>query len=297
MGGWNALITVITDSAADIPKEEAEKYGIRVLGIPLALDGKSYLEGVDLNAQEFYKLLAGAKELPTTAQVTPFRYREAFEEAAAQPGCTGIVCITINALGSGMYQGALLAREELLEDRPELEEKFTIDVVDSARYAYIYGHAVVDAARAASQGKNREEVLQVFHHRCEGYQGFFGLTNLEYAKRSGRITAAAAFVGEVMGFRPIMTIREGRIDTIAKVRGDKKLVEAMLALYQERRSGDGRGFYIIYAENKAMGQQLRRAIEKETKDKCLGEYDVGASVVINAGPTVFGVIAPVDGVR
>ena len=295
-GGTKPLVKIITDSAADIPREEAQKYDIDVLAIPITIDGETYMEGEDLTTAEFYKLLGRAKELPTTAQVTPYRYLEAFEKAA-RAGYDHIVCVTINAKGSGMFEAAQLAKELFAEEQPVLAEQVTVDVLDSGAYTYIYGHAVVDAARAAAEGKSREDVVQVFLRRSESYQVYFGLTNLDYARRSGRVTTAAAFVGEVLGFRPVLTVRGGGIDTIAKVRGDQKLVAAMLDLYKERRSGDGRGFYTVYADNKAMGQQLRKLIEKETKDKCLGEYYIGASVTINSGPTVFGVLVPVDQIK
>lgn len=290
------MIKVITDSAADIPKEEAQRYEIDVLAIPINIDGETFMEGEDMTAKEFYKKLGKAKALPTTAQVTAMRYLDAYRRAA-EMGYEEIVCITITSQGSGMFDAACLAKEMFAEDHPQLAERTTIQVLDSGSYTYDYGHAVVDAARAAAEERPLEEVLQVFRRRREGYQVYFGLTNLTYAKKSGRVTSAAAFVGEMMGFRPIMTIHNGGTDTLGKVRGDAKLVEALVKLYQDRRSADGRGFYILYADNKAMGTQLRKAIEKETKDRCLGEYYIGASVTINAGPTVFGVVVPVDLVK
>lgn len=290
------MIKIITDSAADIPREEVEKYNITVMAIPITIDGETYMEGEDFTTKEFYKMLGKAKALPTTAQVTSFRFLETFRDVAEE-GYSSIVCFTITSAGSGIYEAALLAKDAFMEEQPALAENMTIDIVDGRSYTYDYGHAVVDAAKAAQNGRSVEDVIQVFRHRREGYQVYFGLTNLDYAKKSGRITSAAAFVGELMGFRPLMTIHNGGTDTLFKVRGDQKLVEAMVKMYQERRSGDGRGFYILYADNKTMGQQLRKQIEKTTKDKCLGEYYIGASVTINAGPTVFGVIMPVDQVK
>lgn len=290
------MIKIITDSAADIPRAEAEHYNIDVLAIPITLNGKTYMEGEDFDSPAFYKLLHTAKELPTTAQVTALRYYDAFSRAVRE-GARHIVCVTITSKGSGMYDAARVAKGFIFDEQPALRETVTIDVVDSGSYTYDYGHAVVDMAKGACQGKSLEDVLAIFRRRRETYQTYFGLTNLDYAKKSGRITSAAAFVGEVMGFRPIMTLHNGGTDTIGKVRGDQKLLTALLQLFQDRYSHDGRGFYILYSENKAMGVSLRKAIEKDTGVKCAGEYYIGASVTINAGPTVFGVTIPVDQVK
>lgn len=125
-------------------------------------------------------------------------------------------------------------------------------------------------------------------------QVYFGLTNLDFAKKSGRITSAAAFVGEILGFRPLLTIHNGGTDTIQKVRGDHKLIPAMVEHFQKQAVDDGRGFYIVHARDKELAKELRKTLEKTTGRKCLGEYLIGASVTTNAGPTVFGVMVPVE---
>ena len=136
--------------------------------------------------------------------------------------------------------------------------------------------------------------MELIHRELESHQVYFGLTNLDFAKKSGRITSTAAFVGELLGFRPLLTIHNGETDTIQKVRGDHKLVSAMVEKFQNQASSDGRGFYIVHAQSPELTKDLRKALEKATTRKCLGEYLIGASVTTNAGPTVFGVIVPVD---
>ncbi len=286
-----ALLKIITDSAADVPKKEAEEYGIRVMPIPITVDGTTYRESVDFTSEEYYPMLLGASSIPTTAQITPMEFADAFREELAQ-GNREIICVTITAQGSGIYNAACLARKMVLEDLPQGEEA-AIDIVDSAAYTYVYGHAVVKAAKAAKEGKDREEVLELLHRELTTWQVYFGLTNLDFAKKSGRITSTAAFVGELLGFRPLLTIHNGETDTIQKVRGDHKLIDAMVERFQKQAASDNRGFYIVHAQSDDLTKELRKRLEKATKRKCLGEYLIGASVTTNAGPTVFGVIVPV----
>lgn len=287
------MIKIITDSAADVPRKEAEEYGIRVMPIPITVDGVTYREGVDFTSEEYYEILTSAKAIPTTAQITLMEFADAFREEIAA-GNRQLICITITAQGSGIYNAACLARQMVLEKLPAEEDEVTIDIVDSAAYTYVYGHAVVKAARAAQEGMDREGVLELLHRELTTYQVYFGLTNLDFAKKSGRITSTAAFVGEVLGFRPLLTIHGGETDTIQKVRGDHKLVSAMVERFQKQATPDGRGFYIVHARDKELARELKKTLEKATGRKCLGEYLIGASVTTNAGPTVFGVMVPVD---
>ena len=287
------MLKIITDSAADVPKKEAEEYGIRVMPIPITVDGVTYREGVDFTSEEYYGILTSAKAIPTTAQITLVEFAEAFQEEIAQ-GNRHLICVTITSQGSGIYNAACLAQQMVLEEQQSDGEEVTIDVVDSGSYTYVYGHAVVKAAKAAREGMDREGVLELLHRELTTYQVYFGLTNLDFAKKSGRITSTAAFVGEVLGFRPLLTIHNGETDTIQKVRGDHKLVSAMVERFQKQATGDGRGFYVVHARDKELAGELKKTLEKSTGRKCLGEYLIGASVTTNAGPTVFGVMVPVD---
>jgi len=289
------LIKIITDSAADIPQKEAQEYNIRIMGIPITVDGVTYREGVDFTSEEYYDMLTAAKAIPTTSQITLIEFADAFREEIAA-GSRQIICVTITARGSGIYNAACLARKMVLEEQSSAGEGVAIEVVDSASYTYGYGHAVVAAAKAAKEGKSFDEVLSVLHWELENWQVYFAMTNLDFAKKSGRITSTAAFVGEVLGFRPILTIHNGETDTIQKVRGDHKIIPAMVDYFQKRAVDDGRGFYIVHARDTELPKELQKALEKSTGRKCLGEYLIGASVTTNAGPTVFGVIVPTDGI-
>ena len=88
------MIKIITDSASDIPRSQQDEYDIEVLAIPIAVDGKTYYEGVDFTSDEYYKILLDAKELPTHSQITMVRYGEAFYNAMKE-GYKHIVCVTI----------------------------------------------------------------------------------------------------------------------------------------------------------------------------------------------------------
>lgn len=287
------MIRIITDSPSDIPRHElAELPNVRVMSVPITVDGVTYREGEELTPEEYYPILVAARAIPTHAQVTMMEFAEAYRGAIAE-GCKEIIVVTITSKGSGINSAAHLAVDMLLEEHPQEMEGVTIDVVDSKGYTYVYGQAVVAAARAALEGQSREQVLELLRARLEGYQVVAGLTNLTYAKKSGRITSAAAFVGEVMGFRPVMWIKDGEFVTKSKVRGDHKLVEALAQECLAAMAEDGRVYYIVTADSMENAQALHKLIKKKTKNPFGGYYRIGPSVTTNAGPTVFGALFPV----
>ena len=284
------MIKLITDSASDIPRDEQVEHDIEVLPIPINVDGRTYYEGIDFTSQEYYDILVNAKEQPTHSQITMIQYGEAFFNAA-KDGYQHIVCVTITSKGSGIYDAACSAKKMLLLDKPDVMKDVTIDIIDSTTYTYAYGHMVVAAAKLAKETNDIQQVLSLITEYKDTYTAMVGLTNLTYAKRSGRITSAAAFVGEVMGFRPILEMVDGTLLTCKKVRGDHKLIEELASRYFELSAEDGRPYYIICADSMANAELLKKALKK-SKNKFGGFYSIGASVTTNAGPTVFGMVLP-----
>lgn len=287
------MIKLITDSPSDIPKELREQYNIDVMAVPITVDGVTYRETVDFEGAEYYPILTGARELPTHAQVTMMEFTAKFKEVIAA-GYNEIVVVTITSKGSGIHDAACLAAKLLREEKPELCEGVTIEVVDSQGYAWAYGHGVVAGGKAIAEGKSLIEVVDTIRSTLAGYTAYVGMTNLTYAKRSGRITAVAAFVGEVMGFRPILQLKGGELVTKTKVRGDQKLIETLAECALSQITDDGRPYYILVADSMDNAKALQKLISKKTKAPFGGYYIIGASVATNAGPTIFGVVAPID---
>ncbi len=104
-------IKLMTDSVSDISKEQAEALGIKMLYIPITIEGKPLREEIDFTKEEFYKMIENAQEYPSTAQITPFEIQEAYEQAAAE-GCTDLIYMTIGAGGSGTYANAERAKAQ-----------------------------------------------------------------------------------------------------------------------------------------------------------------------------------------
>ena len=282
-------IKFITDSASDIPQEEARAYGIEVLPIPITIDGKNYHERVDFTNQEFYRLLTSAAQIPTTSHIPHTRYAEVYRHAA-EDGYRKIINVTINSKGSNMYDAANLGKQIFEEGYPELAKGMEIAVIDSLCYTYTYGYAVVQAAKQAEEGKSYEEIIAFLQDYFSRVETYFSVYNLDFAKKSGRISVAAAFVGEMLGLRPVMSILDGEIKIIEKVRGDKAVVPKILQIVQKRRRGHDTPFFAARAAKDEVGEELEKRMVKAFGHPAVKMAETGASITINAGPNLVGCV-------
>ena len=279
-------LLILTDTACDIPQETAEELGIRILPIPLEVDGMGYLEGVDFTKEEFYDVLNRCVKIPTTSHIPAHQFLEEYERAA-QEGYTHVIHVTINSKGSNMYQAALQAKA-LFQEEPDAPQ-IKIKVIDSKTYSLGYGFPVTEAARMVQKGVGYAAVRDYLLDWFDTAEVYFSVYTLQFAKKSGRISCAAAFVGELLGLRPILQISQGEMNIVEKVRGDANVIPG-LCRWAEKRMAERSPFVVISGELDAPGDELTEQLEKKFRYGCSGRYKAGASIAINAGPKVVGVL-------
>ena len=203
-----AYVKMVTDSAADIPRALREELDIQVLPFPIAMGDKEYEDGYDFTPEEFYGMLLSAPQIPTHAQLNPYVFEQCFEQAYDN-GYTHLIYTSINSKGSATHQNAVQAREEFYEEHPEARENFQITIIDSRNYTMTYGWAVVQGAKMAAVGTDPDKVVAYIQDWLDHVRVLFAPLDLRFAKKSGRVSAAAAFVGDALGLKPIMTFENG----------------------------------------------------------------------------------------
>ena len=280
-------IRFITDSACDMPVELEKRYNIEILSIPLTVEGVGYQERKDFTPQQFCNLLLEVKSIPTTSHIPSPLFMERYEAAFSQE-CTDIIHLTINSKGSNMYAAALMARDMFFEEHPEAKGKITIHILDSKTYSASYAYALCCAAKMAEESSPVSEILIFLDNFINSAETYFSVYSLDFAKKSGRISGAAAFVGDVLGLRPIMSIVDGELKIIDKVRGDKNVVP-QLAKIALRHRKPGTEYGIIRGIQEGPAQDLAELMTKETKLAPAITAFVGSSVAINSGPKVVAV--------
>ena len=212
---------VLTDSASDIPRELEEKYGIDILPFSIVVDGQSYIERVDFTNEQYYEMLTKAEGIPKTSQITMLRFLEKFC-AYADEGYTDVIFVSINSAGSNTYNAACMAAESLRDERPGCT--MNVHVVDSHTYSMTYGWHVCEAARKLQAGADVKSVVEYLEDQLARMEIMLSMYTLRFVKKSGRVSAAAAFAGELLGLRPIIHMVDDTTSTIAKVRGDSAVM-------------------------------------------------------------------------
>ena len=279
-------IKFLTDSASDITSRDEAELGIQVIPFPVSIGGKTYLSRVDFSNEQFYEMLEAAPEIPTTSQITVYEYGEIFE-AAFRDGYTDVINVTINSEGSGTYNSACLAAQMFYEDHPDAKD-FYIHNIDGQGYSCYYGYAVTEGARMARDGKSVDEILAFINEWVQRCVIYFVPYTLKYAGKSGRIPSAAAFVGELVGLKPIMRIHDHVIVTDDKVRGETKIIPAVTAKTKADIS-EGSPYTVIYGSHPEDADAMEKALTEALGYPPAGRAQISAAIAINAGPRVVGV--------
>lgn len=280
-------IKFITDSGSDISVQDEQALEIQVLPFPVSFGDNTLLSRVDFDDEKFYEMLEAADALPTTSQITVFQYGEAFEAAYAE-GFTDVINTTINSEASGTYNSACLAAQMFYESHPEAEKNFRIHNVDGAGYTAMYGHAVVEGAKMAREGKSADEIVAFMEDWVSRSAIYFVPYTLKYASKSGRIPSAAAFVGELVGLKPVMYAGEKKIVTNDKIRGEKKIIPTIV----KKAVADmepGSPYIVMCGNNPADRDKLEAAMTEAVGYGPVSRCRIGAAITINAGPHAVGV--------
>lgn len=202
-------VRIITDSTMDI--SDGCYSALTVLPIRIRFGEQEYLDGVDITKAGFYEKLVECDTLPTTSQVTPFAFAEAYEKA--HKAGEQVVVLTVSAKLSGTYQSAVLAAQET-----EAE----VYVVDGHNVAIGSGIMVLYALKLVEQGKSAAQIAKELEQVRDRVKVIGLLDTLEYLKRGGRISKAVAFAGSLLSIKPVVTVRDGAVELLGKARGSKQ---------------------------------------------------------------------------
>lgn len=220
---------VVTDSTSYIPRDVAQKHGITVAPQVLIWDNQTYRDGIDIQPTEFYSRLKTAKSMPSTSQVSPATMQEIFQ-GLVEKG-TSVLGIFISSKLSGTLQSAIQAKEMM----GSAGEKVTL--VDSQSTAMGLGFQALMAARASEAGASIEEAAALASSAHERTGVFFAVDTLEFLHRGGRIGGAQRFIGSALNLKPILAVKEGKVEGIERIRTKSKAHERVLELVGEQVKG------------------------------------------------------------
>lgn len=222
---------IITDSNSGIFAAEAKKRGLYTVSMPVLIEDETYYEGENLSHEEFYRMLEEGRSV-ATSQPSPASVTAVWDRALAD-GAEEIVYIPMSAGLSGSVQTAKVLAEDY---------RGRVCVVDNRRISVTQRHAVRDAVRLRESGLSAAQIQERLEETARLSLVYVGVQNLEYLKRGGRVTPAAAGMALLLNLKPLLEIRGDKLDAYAKVRGTvpcmRREIEAMQAFARELRARD-----------------------------------------------------------
>ena len=276
---------VLTDSTCDLPEEAAKQHNIDIVCFKIALDGEGYTERVDFTPEQFCEMLKKASGLPTTAQITQFEFFDKFEEYDRQ-GVEQTLYISINAGGSGTNAAAHAAAAQFHEEHPD--SRMEIFIVDSHAYSMAEGAGVIEAKQKLDAGETMESVVEYLNDKYAKMEILLTAYTLKVIRKSGRISAAAAIAGDLLGIHPIFTLNDGVSQVVKKVRGDKAVVSGM-ATTMASRMAQGTPYYIGVSDHK-YDEEYVEACTKKVGYAPVGIFHLGCAVLSKTGAEAVGLV-------
>lgn len=220
-------VAIVTDSSTYLPQDLAEDLGLHVVPLTLHWDDKSYRDGVDIQAEEFYERLSTSNSIPTTSQTPVNVFEQLFEKLLDQD--FAVFAMLISSGISGTVESAMQAQKNF--------PGAPLEVMDSQLVSMALGFLVLRVARAAKDGASLEECVALANETTPKIGVYFTVDTLKYLAKGGRINTASRLLGAALDIKPIMEIREGKIELVESVRSRRKSMQRMLEMVDRDIAG------------------------------------------------------------
>lgn len=261
-------IKFISDSTCDISIEDSKKMGITLVPLQVTVDGKTYLDKFELTNEEFYEKLAACEDIPVTTLAGPQTFIDAFDSYPNDD----IICICIASKLSGTYQSALIAKEETGRDN--------IYVIDSMNVSLGAALLIEKGLEMAENGLSAAEIAAKLTDLAPHIEIYAVLDTLKYLVKGGRLGKGAGTVGAMLGIKPVIRVKEGAIESIAKARGFAKAFDKITEVLASQTDFESGGIVTYgHSNNRAGMERLMADVGRKGNS-----YFIGSVVGTHAGP-------------
>jgi DegV family protein with EDD domain len=270
---------IVVDSTADFPDAQDQYPNWRVVPLYVNFGTESYKDGVDLTAAQFYERLRTSPELPTTSQPTPGDFLAAYEELSSYDR---ILSVHIAANLSGTIQSAGTAAAQLGDGR--------VRTIDSESASVATAMLATAIQRRLERGTTDEDIDALVKRYLREHGLLFTVDTLEFLARGGRIGRAKAFAGQLMNVKPILSIREGEVIPVKRVRGNRKAFQEFVdAVTEQTEDVSGLRVGIAHADAPERMVQIEKMVRHLRPQATIEmETMLGAVIGAHAGPGTVG---------
>jgi DegV family protein with EDD domain len=270
-------IKIVTDSTCDLPEALIQQYDITVVPMYINFGENSYLDGVEITRDEFYRRLPSSDPLPTTATPGADNFTAAYEQLA-QAGATEILSIHISVSLSAVVDVAHLAAETF--------EAAKVTVFDSQQLSLGTGFLVLAAAEAAAQGMSMDEIIAMLEEQTARTYVFAALDTLEFLRRSGRMNGFVAGIGSLLKIKPLLTMNKGQPGA-EQVRTRERAIQRLIQMVKE--VGPLEKLALVHTNAAEAAESLRqRALDLFPEHILPLSVDVTPVLGTHLGPGVVG---------
>ena len=279
-------VKIFVDTAADMTEALRKEYDIDIINFLSVFGETSYVAGEELSNEEFYKKLEESENIPTTSQTPPAVMYETLLNASKEADT--VVYLTISSKASGQYGNAKMNAEMVLEENPGAD----IRIVDSMNFSVYIAEAAIRLRTLLDEGMNIDEAIPKALEVNDEYEAYLLVDTLKYLEKGGRITKTAALVGGLLDIKPVLSVRNGLIEPVEKLRGKKKLQQKLIELMRENPEfdEDAKEFMVVDSD-KENGDKLAEALcEESGLDNVKRRYEFGPIVGTHAGGGAFAVV-------
>ena len=273
-------IQIICDTMNDVPKEIVEKYNIEILPATIVFDGIEYKAGVDIQGDEFYKMLRSSNSMPTTSQVTYATFKDTFEKYLNKG--KKILYLSGSSAASGTYQSAMIAKNDIESD--------DIHIFDTYSLCIGGGMLITEAAIMAQESNDIDYIINKLNEYKEKVEVYFSVDSLDYLHKGGRISGTKATIGTILNIKPILKIEDGVVKQKTQVRGSKKIIPTLIEQLKLQVGDDfsDKEVYVGYGDDIEECNKFVEKVKNELSPKSVKIFQIGACVACHSGPDVFG---------
>lgn len=273
-------IRIVIDSTSDVTEDIIERYNLKMVPLTVNFENESFLDKIELSSSEFFEKLIKAEKLPTTSQVNPGSFVEAFSEILLDGD--QVLGIFLASEFSGTYDSARIAKDMIGSDN--------IRIIDSKSVCLGTFALILEAIELIRQNRTIDEIVDELEKSKDKIVAVAGLDTLKYLEKGGRLSKGQAMVGSLLNIKPILEIKDGKLAVIEKIRGKNKTIK-WFDEWIEKNNYDlsDKTVLLFHAQNYDQLKILRETIEEKYKIKNIIEQEIGAVIGTHAGPGVLGI--------
>lgn len=275
------MLRIVTDGAADMPGEWKDEYDIQVIPINIHFGDRTYLQGIDLSNEDFYRLVDESGKVPKTSQPSPHQFKE-FYQRVAKAGET-ILSLHVTSKLSGTYDSAVAAARELAG-------KYNIVPFDSGAGSAALGMMCREARLLDRAGAAVQHIVERLYQIRRSVQIVLTLDRLDYARMSGRVGTLQAAVASALNVKPIVILRDGLLEMAERVRTRGRALDRLLEILRQRFEKEAVNVAVVHARDHQSAAALRERVRNLLNIRDLITTELSVSVAANLGPGTVGLI-------